>query len=67
MWKYCYLILGVVGIFVYVGVEVVIGSFLVGFLILDNIVGLVEKEVVYYISYYFVGVMVGCFIGVVVM
>ena len=67
VWKYRHLILGAVGIFVYVGAEVAIGSFLVGFLTLDNIAGLAEKEAAHYISYYFAGAMVGRFIGAAVM
>ena len=67
VWQYRHLILGAVGIFVYVGAEVAIGSFLVGFLTLDNIAGLTDKEAAHYISYYFAGAMIGRFIGALVM
>ncbi|MGO2013074.1 glucose/galactose MFS transporter, partial [Pseudoalteromonas sp.] len=62
-----HLILGAVGIFVYVGAEVAIGSFLVGFLTLENIAGFTEQQAAHYISYYFAGAMIGRFIGAVVM
>ncbi|WP_372859457.1 glucose/galactose MFS transporter, partial [Pseudoalteromonas sp.] len=48
VWKYRHLILGAIGIFVYVGAEVAIGSFLVGFLTLDHIAGLPEQQAAHY-------------------
>lgn len=67
VWQYRHLILGAVGIFVYVGAEVAIGSFLVGFLTLDDIAGLTEQQAAHYISYYFAGAMIGRFAGAAVM
>jgi FHS family L-fucose permease-like MFS transporter len=66
-WQYRHLVLGAVGIFVYVGAEVSIGSLLVSFLAESNIAGLEESEAAKYIAYYFGGAMVGRFIGAAVM
>ncbi|MGI2170572.1 sugar MFS transporter [Shewanella sp. MF05960] len=66
-WKYPHLVLGAVGIFVYVGAEVGIGSFLISFLTQDDIGGLSESQAAHYIAYYFGGAMVGRFIGAGVM
>ncbi|WP_206485105.1 sugar MFS transporter [Thalassotalea sp. G2M2-11] len=66
-WQYRHLVLGAFGIFVYVGAEVSIGSFLVSFLNDPNIAGLVESEAAKYIAYYWGGAMVGRFIGAAVM
>lgn len=67
VWQYRHLILGALGIFVYVGAEVAIGSFLVGFLTLDHIAALSEQQAAHYISYYFAGAMVGRFAGAAIM
>ena len=66
-WQYGHLTLGAVGIFMYVGAEVAIGSFLVSFLAQENIAGLKEHVAAHYITYYFGGAMVGRFIGAAVM
>ncbi len=66
-WQYKHLVLGAVGIFVYVGAEVSIGSFLVSFFNDPNIAGLEEVEAAKYIAYYWGGAMVGRFIGAAVM
>lgn len=66
-WQYRHLVLGAVGIFVYVGAEVSIGSFLVSFFNDTNIAGLEEAEAAKYIAYYWGGAMVGRFIGAAVM
>lgn len=55
VWKIKHLILGAVAIFVYVGVEVSIGSFLVNFLGESNIGGLTEVEAGTYVSIYWGG------------
>ncbi|ABK48539.1 glucose/galactose transporter [Shewanella sp. ANA-3] len=62
-----HLVLGAVGIFVYVGAEVSIGSFLVNFLGEAHIVGMPEEQAAHYIAYYWGGAMVGRFIGSAVM
>jgi FHS family L-fucose permease-like MFS transporter len=66
-WQYRHLVLGAVGIFVYVGAEVSIGSFLVNFLGEPHIVGLQEADAAPYIAYYWGGAMVGRFIGAALM
>lgn len=62
-WSYRHLVLGAVGIFVYVGAEVAIGSFLVNFLAQPAIAGLNEAQAASYLTYYWGGAMVGRFIG----
>ncbi|MFS1702449.1 sugar MFS transporter [Alteromonas sp. AMM-1] len=64
---YPHLILGAVGIFVYVGGEVAIGSFLVNFIGEPTVMGLAEHEAANYVAYYWGGAMVGRFIGAAVM
>jgi len=66
-WQYRHLVLGAVGIFVYVGAEVSIGSFLVSFFAEPTIAGLNESQAAKYIAYYWGGAMVGRFIGAAVM
>ncbi len=66
-WKFRHLRFGAVGIFLYVGAEVAIGSFLVNFIGLPNIAGLSEADAAPYIAYYWGGAMVGRFIGALLM
>jgi len=66
-WQYRHLVLGAVGIFVYVGAEVGIGSFLINFLGMDTIAGLEESDAATYLTYFWGGAMVGRFIGAAVM
>ena len=66
-WQYRHLVLGAIGIFVYVGAEVSIGSFLVSFLGEAHIAGLEETDAAKYLTYYWGGAMVGRFIGAAVM
>ncbi|HEA17251.1 MAG TPA: sugar MFS transporter [Pseudoalteromonas prydzensis] len=58
-----HLVMGVVGIFCYVGGEVAIGSFLVNFFGEAHIAGLEEHAAAALIAYYWGGAMVGRFIG----
>jgi len=62
-WTYSHLVLGAIGIFVYVGGEVAIGSFLVNYLGQPDIAGLPESIAGKYVSFYWGGAMVGRFIG----
>jgi FHS family L-fucose permease-like MFS transporter len=55
--------LGAVGIFLYVGAEVAIGSFLINYLTEKNIAGFDEQTAAKYVSLYWGGAMVGRFIG----
>ncbi|GAA5441973.1 L-fucose-proton symporter [Microbulbifer sp. NBRC 101763] len=66
-WNHRHLVLGAVAIFLYVGAEVSIGSFLVNFIAEDSIAGLEESEAAFYISLYWGGAMVGRFAGALVM
>jgi FHS family L-fucose permease-like MFS transporter len=78
IWKHPNLIFGAIGIFVYVGGEVAIGSSIANYLALDNIGGFISSssiadvgaryrgalgEAAKYISLYWLGAMVGRFIG----
>ncbi|NNV20261.1 sugar MFS transporter [Ochrobactrum pseudogrignonense] len=62
-WQYRHLVLGSIGLFVYVGAEVSVGSFLVNFLNDPNVAGLAESEAAHYVSYFWGGAMLGRFIG----
>jgi len=66
-WKYSHLVLGAVAIFVYVGAEVAIGSFLVNFFSDPHIAALKEVEAAKYVSFYWGGAMVGRFVGALAM
>jgi len=66
-WNQRHLVLGAVAIFLYVGAEVSIGSFLVNFIAEDSIAGLQEADAAFYISLYWGGAMIGRFIGALVM
>lgn len=67
VWAYRHLVLGAIAIFVYVGAEVSIGSFLVNFMERPEIAGLSAETGGKYLSLYWGGAMVGRFIGAVVM
>jgi MFS transporter, FHS family, L-fucose permease len=63
LWKYRQLIFGMIGIFVYVGAEVSIGSFLINYFGQPEIGSLPEFAAAKYVTYYWGGAMVGRFIG----
>ncbi|WP_421875284.1 sugar MFS transporter [Marinoscillum sp.] len=63
-WKFRNLRLGVLAIFLYVGAEVTVGSFLINYLALEDIAGLSEQSAARYVSMYWGGAMIGRFIGV---
>ena len=63
IWKYKHLVLGMVGIFVYVGAEVSIGSFLINYLSQPEIGNFSELLAAKYVTYYWGGAMVGRFVG----
>ena len=65
VWQYKHLLLGMVGIFCYVGAEVSIGSFMVN--ILGFLKGLSHAEGAEMLMYYWGGAMVGRFLGSAVM
>src|ERR1700723_319779 len=63
IWKHPNLIFGAIGIFVYVGAEVAIGSFLVNYFSQPEIGGLTEKVAASFVAFYWGGAMIGRFIG----
>ncbi|MBZ5627081.1 MAG: sugar MFS transporter [Acidobacteriia bacterium] len=63
IWRRRHLVFGAIAIFVYVGAEVSIGSFLVNYFSQPNIGGLTERAAAGYVSFYWGGAMVGRFIG----
>jgi FHS family L-fucose permease-like MFS transporter len=63
IWRHRHLILGAIGIFVYVGGEVSIGSFLVNYFSQPDIGNMSEKVASGFVSFYWLGAMVGRFIG----
>ncbi len=63
IWRHPNLILGAIAIFVYVGGEVSIGSFLVNYFSQPEIGGLTEKVAASLVAFYWGGAMVGRFIG----
>jgi FHS family L-fucose permease-like MFS transporter len=62
-WKHRHLVQGAVGIFIYVGAEVSIGSFLVNYFSQPDIGGLSPNDAANLVSFYWGGAMVGRFIG----
>src|ERR1700726_3195909 len=63
IWRHPNLIFGAIAIFVYVGGEVSIGSFLVNYFGQPEIGGLTEKVAASFVALYWGGAMVGRFIG----
>ena len=62
-WHYRHLVLGMVGIFVYVGGEVAIGSHIVSYLGLPDVMSMAPKIAGEKVAFYWGGAMVGRFIG----
>lgn len=62
-WEHKHLILGAIGIFMYVGGEVSIGSWLINLLGDPNVAGLDEEHASALLMYFWGGAMVGRFIG----
>src|ERR1700730_15077705 len=63
IWRHPNLIFGAIAIFVYVGGEVAIGSFLVNYFSQPDIGGLTDKVAASFVAFYWGGAMVGRFIG----
>lgn len=61
--KYRHLVLGAVAIFVYVGAEVSIGSFLVNYFSQPDIGNINEQTAARFVSFYWGGAMIGRFLG----
>ncbi|HAT29722.1 MAG TPA: glucose/galactose MFS transporter, partial [Janthinobacterium sp.] len=66
-WAHRHLVLGAIAIFLYVGGEVSIGSFLINFMGEANIAGLKPVEAAHFVSFYWGGAMLGRFVGFAVM
>ena len=66
-WQHRHLVLGTIGIFVAVGAEVAIGSFLVNYLTQPDIGGMAPKAAAGFVSLYWAGAMIGRFAGSAVM
>jgi len=67
VWKHRHLVLGAIGIFVAVGAEVAIGSFLVNYFTQPAIGAMTPKNAAAYVSLYWAGAMLGRFAGSAVM
>jgi len=63
VWRHRNLVFGAVGIFVYVGAEVSIGSFLVSYFMQPDIRGFTAQVAAQYVSLYWGGAMLGRFLG----
>jgi FHS family L-fucose permease-like MFS transporter len=66
-WHHRHLVLGALGIFMYVGAEVAIGSMIVNYLANPSVAGLSEGKASKLLAYFWGGAMVGRFIGALVM
>ncbi|WP_425482379.1 sugar MFS transporter [Alteromonas profundi] len=66
-WQHRHLVLGALGIFMYVGAEVAIGSMIVNYLANPSVAGLSEGKASKLLAYFWGGAMVGRFIGALVM
>ncbi len=67
IWQYKHLVLGIGAIFAYVGAEVAIGSHIISYLTMKNVMGLTELAAGHYVAYYWGGAMVGRFLGTVIL
>ncbi len=67
VWTQKWLLLGAAGIFLYVGAEVSIGSFLIGYFGRPEIGNLTAAAAAGYVAYYWGGAMIGRFIGAAVL
>jgi len=61
--KFRQLRLGAIAIFLYVGAEVAIGSFLISYFGLEKIAGFTEAQASPFVSFYWGGAMIGRFLG----
>lgn len=66
-WQHRHLILGMIGIFAYVGAEVSIGSWAIDFITTQGVTTLTHKEASFWLTMYWGGAMVGRFLGVAIM
>ncbi|MDO7874516.1 sugar MFS transporter [Hymenobacter sp. ASUV-10] len=66
-WSYRHLLMGLVGIFTYVGAEVAIGSHIVSYLNQPEVMNMSAQTAGYQVGFYWLGAMVGRFIGAAVL
>ena len=59
LWRYPHLVLGTLSIFIYVGCEVSVGSFLVSFLVQPNIGNMSAATAAHFVAFYWGGAMIG--------
>lgn len=67
IWEFPHLLLGALAIFMYVGAEVSVASFMTSFLGEDYIAGLKPENAGKYLSFYWGGLMIGRFVGAAVL
>jgi MFS transporter, FHS family, L-fucose permease len=67
IWKRGHLVKGALGIFLYVGAEVAIGSFLINYFSQPDTGAMTQKSAGFYLSLYWMSAMVGRFIGAAVL
>jgi len=63
VWTHHHLVLAIIAIFVYVGAEVSIGSFLINYLNQPDIGNMPQKAAALYVAFYWGGAMIGRFCG----
>ena len=63
IWRHRHLVLGVLGIFAYVGAEVAIGSHIVSYVALPDLLGLDPSEAGNQVAFYWGAAMIGRFAG----
>jgi FHS family L-fucose permease-like MFS transporter len=63
IWSHPTLLFGALAIFVYVGAEVSIGSFLINYFALPHIGGLTAQTAAKFVALYWLGAMIGRFVG----
>jgi FHS family L-fucose permease-like MFS transporter len=67
IWGYKQLVLGAVGIFVYVGAEVSIGSHIISYLGMNEVMAMTAKQAGGYVTFYWGAAMVGRFLGTIIL
>jgi len=67
IWQYRHLVLGMVGIFAYVGAEVSIGSHIINYLGMKSVMGYTTIEAGHFVAYYWGGAMLGRFVGTLIL
>ncbi|ANF57680.1 L-fucose:H+ symporter permease [Halotalea alkalilenta] len=65
--RHRHVVFAIIGLFLYVGAEVSIGSFMINYLSLPEIGGISESQAAHYLSLYWGGAMVGRFVGAALM